>query len=184
MSAARRPDFDDGWSASDQGYSHVTIDAFFPIDLETGLLNRNGLIDSIHRSTLWWKRRREQFAVLAVYVPGVEKVASGRRPELISHLAATVAATMREIDEAGRVDDATYVVVLRDFQREGIPSVVDRVRTAIGAVADDPGFDPAPHFGFCLVGSGDRVPAAYLDAAIGAARRAGSDPVVVGFSES
>lgn len=94
-------------------------------------------------------------------------------------LAATVAATMRRVDEAGRIDDATYVVVLRDFHREGITEITDRIRTSIIAAADQKEFDPAPRLGFCLVNSGDLIPSAYLDAAIDAAHRAAAEPVVV-----
>lgn len=183
MSKSKRLDGGKPQPDSHEKSPRDTIDAYFPIDLETGLLNRNGLIDSIHRSTLWWKRRREHFAVLAVYLPGVEEVAPAHRPPLIRHLAATVAATMREVDETGRVDDATYVVVLRDFHSGGITSITDRIRNSIGAAADQPGFNPAPRLGFCLVGSDDLIPSAYLDAAIDAAHRAAFEPVVIKGSD-
>ena len=42
------------------------IDSFLSVDIDTGLLNRNGLIDAVKRARLWWDRRREPFGVMAV----------------------------------------------------------------------------------------------------------------------
>jgi hypothetical protein len=44
---------------------------------------------------LWWDRRREQFEVLAVYLPWVEEVAPAERPALVRQLAATMSAKDR-----------------------------------------------------------------------------------------
>jgi GGDEF domain-containing protein len=158
-----------------------TLDAFLPLDVDTGLLNRNGLIEAIRRCTLWWDRRREQFAVLAVYLPEVDNVADEDRPGLVRHLAATVAATLRQVDEAGRIDDATYVVVLRDFNREGISPITERIRLSVSTASDDqPDFTPMPRLGLCLVQSGDRfAPSAYLDVAIEASHKAAGEMAVV-----
>jgi GGDEF domain-containing protein len=150
------------------------MDAFLPLDIDTGLLNRNGLIEALRRCLLWWHRRREYFAVLVVHLPEIANSALEERPALVRHISATVAATLRAVDEAGRLDDATYVVVLRDFRREGVSVVAERIAASLRAAAGDiSGSGPEPRMGICLVS--DRkgfVPGHYLDAAAEAATEA------------
>jgi GGDEF domain-containing protein len=158
-----------------------TIDAFLPLDIDTGLLNRNGLIEAIRRCTLWWERRREHFAVLAVHLPGIERSDNGDRASMAGHFAATIAASLRSVDEAGRLDNATFAVVLRDFHREGVNVVSERIGNALRVAAEEylgTGFEP--QIGLCLVASREPyVPSHYLDAAVAAAKQAGGQPQVI-----
>jgi GGDEF domain-containing protein len=147
------------------------MDAFLPLDIDTGLLNRNGVIEAVRRCLLWWHRRREYFAILVVHLPEISNATPEERPALVRHISATIAATMRAVDEAGRLDDATYVIVLRDFRREGVAVVAERIGASLRAAAGDvTASQPQPRMGICLVADREGfVPGHYVDAAFEAA---------------
>jgi len=53
----------------------LSLDVLTPVDLATGLLNRNGLLEAIENAARWMERRREQFGVVAIMVPGIQDLA-------------------------------------------------------------------------------------------------------------
>jgi GGDEF domain-containing protein len=151
-----------------------TIDAFIPVDVDTGLLNRNGLIDSIKRACLWWERRREPFGVLVLQIPGLAFAPSEQRQPLAMIVANSMIGTLRAVDDSGRLNESTYAAVLRDFVREGGPIVAARLRTALRtALGAEQGIATDLRIGMSVVVEGTtREPSHYLDVASQAAEQA------------
>jgi GGDEF domain-containing protein len=159
-----------------------TIDNFIPVDVDTGLLNRNGLIESIKRAALWWERRREPFGVLVVQIPGLSDVPMEQKHDLAMAVADTMLATLRAVDDTGRLEETTYAAVMREFEQAGGPIVAARLRTALRvALGAIPGAGDEVRIAMSVVVEGHvREPSHYLDIAIEAANQAHSDlPKVV-----
>ena len=114
------------------------IDSFLSVDIDTGLLNRNGLVEAVKRARLWWDRRREPFGVMAVRFPDMVGLNRTVANELAARIAATMCDTGRAVDDAGRIDDRTFIMVLREFQRQGAMTVVSRMRIALREAIADP----------------------------------------------
>lgn len=154
-----------------------TIDNFIPVDVDTGLLNRNGLIDSIKRAALWWERRREPFGVLVVQIPGLAEAPVEQKHELAIAVADTMLSTLRAVDDTGRIEETTYAAVMREFEQAGGAIVAARLRTALrAALGAVPGAGDEVRIAMSVVVEGQvREPSHYLDVAIEAANQALSD---------
>src|SRR3990172_12659883 len=86
----------------------LSLDVLTPVDLATGLLNRNGLLEAIENAARWMERRREQFGGGAIMVPGIQDLADDMaRANAIRHLGASLAAAVRAVADGGRPDDST-----------------------------------------------------------------------------
>jgi len=152
------------------------IDSFVSVDLDTGLLNRNGLIDAVKRARLWWDRRREPFGVMAVRFPDMVDLDHAKAIDLASRIAATLYETGRAVDDVGRVDDRTFIMVLREFQRQGAMTVVSRMRIALREAIADSSLTGDLRFGLVVAIEGDSSsPEHYIDMAVSAAEKAESD---------
>ncbi|HSL26524.1 MAG TPA: GGDEF domain-containing protein [Acidimicrobiia bacterium] len=152
------------------------IDSFVSVDIDTGLLNRNGLIEAIKRARLWWDRRREPFGVMAIRFPGMVDVAPDVARELAVRIATALSDTGRAVDDTGRIDDQTFVMVLREFQRHGAVTVVSRMRTAVREAVADPALTADLRFGLVVAIEGDGARSEdYLDLALTAAEQATPD---------
>ena len=123
------------------------IDSFLSVDIDTGLLNRNGLVEAVKRARLWWDR-----------------------------IAASMYDTGRAVDDTGRIDERTFVMVLREFQRHGAMTVVSRMRTALREAIADPLVTGDLRFGLVVAIEGDSSsPEDYINMAIAAAEQAAPD---------
>jgi GGDEF domain-containing protein len=152
------------------------IDSFLSVDIDTGLLNRNGLIEAVKRARLWWDRRREPFGVMAVRFPDMVGLSRSVSNELASRIAATMCDTGRAVDDAGRIDDRTFIMVLREFQRQGAMTVVSRMRIALREAIADPLVTGDLRFGLVVAVEGDASsPDDYISLAIAAAEQASPD---------
>lgn len=152
------------------------VDSFVSVDLDSGMLNRNGLIDAIKRARLWWDRRREPFGVMAIRFPYMIGLHPDVARELATPIASALADTGRAVDDTGRLDPHTFVVVLREFQRQGAITVVSRMRTAIRQAIADPAITGDLRFGFVVAVEGEGVePEDYLRMAVEAAATATPD---------
>jgi GGDEF domain-containing protein len=149
------------------------VDSFVSVDLDTGLLNRNGLIEAIKRARLWWDRRREPFGVMVIRFPGIVDLAPEAARQLAVRIATALSDTGRAVDDTGRIDQRTFVMVLREFQRHGAVTVVSRMRTAVREAVADPALTADLRFGLVVAIEGDGVRAEdYLDMALAAADQA------------
>lgn len=114
----------------------LTLEVVGTVDLESGIHNRNGLLESVERSRKWQARRGDIFGMMVVRFPDmpVPLHPGENDADLVRHVAATVAAGVREVDDVGRVDEITYGAVLADLQPGAIVAVVDRVERLIGSL--------------------------------------------------
>lgn len=152
------------------------VDSYLSVDLDTGLLNRNGLIESINRARLWWDRRREPFGVMAIWLPDMINLPSEVASDLAIPIAGALSDTGRAVDDTGRLDAHTFAVVLREFQRQGAITVVSRMRTAIRQAVGDPAITGDLRFGFVVAVEGEAAgPEDYLRMAVAAAEAATPD---------
>ena len=152
------------------------IDSFLSIDIDTGLLNRNGLIDAVKRARLWWDRRREPFGVLAVRFPEMLRITEGEGNDFATRIAATLYDAGRAVDDIGRIDASTFILVLREFQRHGAMTVVSRLRIALREAMADPSLTSDLRFGLVVAVEGEAPsPDEYIDMAVAAAEKAAPD---------
>lgn len=112
----------------------LTLDVVGTIDLHTGILNRNGLLESLERGRRWMARRGDIFGAVVVIFPEMPELDSSDPEDIetIKHLAATIGAGVREVDEVGRIDDLTYAASLADLKPGAIHVVADRVTHLLG----------------------------------------------------
>lgn len=113
----------------------LTLDVVGTIDLYSGILNRNGLLESLERGRRWMARRGDIFGAVVAVFPEM-RVLDPTDPddlEVIKHLAATVGAGVREVDEVGRLDDRTFGASLADLKPGAIHIVADRVTQLLSA---------------------------------------------------
>ena len=154
----------------------VIIDSFLSVDIDTGLLNRNGLIEAVKRARLWWDRRREPFGVLAVRFSDMVGLDREQANDLATRIATTMYDTGRAVDDTGRIDERTFVMVLREFQRHGAMTVVSRMRTALRESIADPLITGDLRFGLVVAIEGDSSsPDDYINMAVAAAEEAAPD---------
>jgi len=152
------------------------IDSFLSVDIDTGLLNRNGLVDAVKRASLWWERRREPFGVMAVRFSDMVGLGREEANELASRIAACMNDTGRAVDDTGRIDERTFIMVLREFRRQGAMTVVSRMRIALREAIADPLVTGDLRFGLVVAIEGDAsTPEDYINMAVAAAEQAAPD---------
>lgn len=107
----------------------LVMDVVGTTDLATGISNRNGVLEAIERGRRWMNRRGDMFGVLVVRFPNMPRLDLDNPDdvELIKHLAASIGAGVREVDEVGRLDDLTFASILADIRPGSIAVVANRV---------------------------------------------------------
>jgi GGDEF domain-containing protein len=113
---------------------------------------------------------------MVIVIPAI----ADRTPEEAASLARLVSLALsdagRAVDDTGRLDDHTFAVVLREFQRHGAPTVTSRMRTTLRHAIADPEITAEIKFGLVVAVEGDGArPEDYLDLAAEAARTARSE---------
>jgi GGDEF domain-containing protein len=152
------------------------IDSFLSVDIDTGLLNRNGLVDAVKRASLWWERRREPFGVMAIRFSDMVGLSRDQANDLASRIAASMYDTGRAVDDTGRIDERTFIMVLREFRRHGAMTVVSRMRIALREAIADPLVTGDLRFGLVVAIEGDSsTPDDYINMAVAAAEQAAPD---------
>lgn len=117
-----------------------TLDVVGTVDLDTGLLNRNGIFESIQRAQRWLVRRGDVYGVLYVRFPDLD-VSNTSDPsylELMKHLAATIGAGVRDVDEVGRAADNSFAAVLANLEPGALQTVAERVLKLLRQVIEAP----------------------------------------------
>ncbi|HSJ28374.1 MAG TPA: hypothetical protein VLB67_09190, partial [Acidimicrobiia bacterium] len=102
-----------------------------------GILNRNGILDALERGQRWLSRRGDIYGVLVVTFPSLvaEAVHGSESTEFRTHVAATIAAAVRDVDSVGRVDERTFAAVLADLNPGAIEIVAVRLRELLDRMA-------------------------------------------------
>jgi GGDEF domain-containing protein len=117
-----------------------TLDVVGTVDLDTGLLNRNGIFESIQRAQRWLVRRGDIYGVLYVMFPDLD-VSNTSDPsylEMMKHLAATIGAGVRDVDEVGRAADNAFAAVLANLEPGALHIVAERVEKMLLQVTQAP----------------------------------------------
>ncbi|MEX0698562.1 MAG: diguanylate cyclase [Acidimicrobiia bacterium] len=154
----------------------AVVDSFLSIDVDSGLLNRNGLLEAIKRASLWWDRRREPFGVMAIRMPRLADLDPAAVPDVMARVANALSDTGRAVDDIGKVDESTFVLVLREFHRHGATAVVSRMRIALRQSIANPGLTDDIRFGLVVaVETGSHQPTDYLQDALNASLEATPD---------
>lgn len=111
----------------------LTMEVVGTTDLDAGVLNRTGVLESLERGRRWMARRGDIYGLLVARFPLLRRLdpADPGDLELIKHLAATIGAGVREVDEVGRIDDLTYAATLQDLKPGTIRIVVERVQALL-----------------------------------------------------
>lgn len=107
----------------------LTLEVVGTIDLDSGILNRNGVLDALERGKKWLARRGDIYGLLIVRFPVAQLDTLGRRDEIDfrKHVAAVIGAAIRDVDSVGRVDDHTFAAVLSDLNPGAIEIVANRL---------------------------------------------------------
>lgn len=119
------------------GRLELQLHVLTTVDTLTGLANRNGVLDSIEGAVARHQRMEEPFAVVGFRFPELVGLARVHDPdeyaETMRHLAAMLAAGLRNVDTVGRTDEDAFATVLANIVATDIPIVVDRTLAAIAA---------------------------------------------------
>ena len=108
----------------------MTLEVVGTIDLDSGILNRTGVLDALERGQRWLTRRGDIYGLVVVSFPSLSSEVSGgvEAPEFRTHVAATMGAAVREVDSVGRIDVRTFAAVLADLNPGAIEVVAERMR--------------------------------------------------------
>lgn len=161
----------------------LTLAVVGTMDLDVGVLNRNGVLDAIDRARKWQTRRGDVFGILVVRIPDIadsETDAVAAR-EVAENVAAVLAAGLREVDSVGRCAETTYAGVLSDLQPDSIPIVAMRLDAVFRHLVEtDPGFGASYGIGAIEVHGGNETPVELLDRTTSMATEAIDDRPSVG----
>jgi hypothetical protein len=160
----------------------LTLEVVGTTDLEAGILNRTGVLESLERGRRWMARRGDIYGLVVARFPMLRTLDPSNPVdlELIKHLAATIGAGVREVDEVGRIDDLTYAATLQDLKPGTIRIVVERLQSLLSKTLTS-----TPDVGHFKIGAVEVLNAGHtsgtvLDAGIRMADQAAVDGAGVG----
>lgn len=157
----------------------LLLDVQATIDLATGLLNAQGMLEPIKGAMDRLGRHQESCALCLVDVPGFEAASTKTRDAAMAHAGALLAASLRGVDRVGRLGESAFLVVLPQLTEEFVGVVLERMSNSLGVVpydGPDGPIDMSPAFTVVLSPTEpvaaesllDEVAAARVDAAPGA----------------
>jgi GGDEF domain-containing protein len=122
------------------------------VDPDTGLLNRNGIVEAIDTALQRHDRLEERFAVVVVGLRHASRRLREADPEEIRHVSALLQASIRALDRAGRLDETTFAVVLNLTGVAEPMAPVDRILAALrgASIVEPPGEEPDLRVGLVL----------------------------------
>lgn len=160
----------------------ITLEVVGTTDLDAGILNRTGILESLERGRRWMARRGDIYGLVVARFPLLRPLnpSDPADLELIQHLAATIGAGVREVDEVGRIDELTYAATLQDLKPGTVRVVVDRISTLLRNTVVS-----MPDLGHFKIGAVEVLNAGHtsgtvLDAAIRMADQSSSDGHSIG----
>jgi len=104
-------------------------------DSITGLANRTGIVDSIEMALHRLVRMGEPFAVVGVRFAALAGLDLTRdRLDAVRDLGALLAACLRDVDQVGRLDETTFMVILANVPTDHVATVTDRTTATIRAM--------------------------------------------------
>lgn len=157
----------------------TTLEVVGPVDIETGMLNRTGILDALERGRHWLTRRGDIYGLVIVWFPDLpESLRSGiDGVEFRTHVAATLGAAVREVDSVGSLTADTFAAVLADLNAGALPIVTERIRGLVDRLVSG-----NRHLARAAIGAVEvlapRASGAVLEAAAELAKGAGSEPTL------
>lgn len=112
----------------------LTLDVVGTMDLDTAILNHNGIVEALERARRWQTRRGDIYGFLIAMFP---TPLSETDTSLVRRVAATIGAGLREVDEVGRIDGGSFAAVLGDLQPGAIDVVARRVSALLGILVSE-----------------------------------------------
>jgi GGDEF domain-containing protein len=111
----------------------LVLEVVGTVDVETGMLNRTGILDALERGQRWLVRRGDIYGLIVVRFPRLaDEVLQGEDAvEFRIHVAATIGAAVRDVDSVGRIDDRTFAAVLADLNPGAIDIVAGRLQALL-----------------------------------------------------
>lgn len=108
----------------------MTLAVVGTVDLDTGMLNRTGILEALERGQRWLARRGDIYGAVVVRFPTLrtDRVDGENGVEFRKHVTATIGAAVRDVDDVGRVDDHTFAAVLADLNPGAIDVVTNRLQ--------------------------------------------------------
>lgn len=108
----------------------TTLAVVGPVDIDSGTLNRTGILDALERGRHWLIRRGDVYGLVVVRFPELaEHLRSGTDAvEFRTHVTATLGAAVREVDSVGSVAEDAFAAVLADLNAGALPVVVNRIQ--------------------------------------------------------
>lgn len=163
----------------------LLLDVQATIDLATGMLNAQGMLEPIQAAMDRLARLDETFGLCLVDIPGVLGHPAEDRDGAMRHAGALLAATLRGLDRVGRLGEASFMLVLSQVTEDTVGVVLDRVSGSIGVLpyeSDHGPLDLTPTFTVVLNPAEPVEPEAMLDA-IASARSSAApgSPAIVRF---
>lgn len=115
----------------------VTLEVVGTIDLDSGILNRTGVLDALERGQKWLTRRGDIFGLIVVSFPALtgEVMVGDEAVEFRTHVTATMGAAVRDVDSVGRIDNRTFAAVLADLKPGAIEIVAARMKDLLDRLA-------------------------------------------------
>jgi diguanylate cyclase (GGDEF)-like protein len=121
----------------------LQLEVLSTVDGATGLLNRNGIVDTLDLALHRLRRQREPFAVISAIFDVLERGRDHDPDEMesaLQHVAALFKTALRQMDRIGRLDGALFVAILPltgsapDYQRalDRLASVLSAAPVVIG----------------------------------------------------
>lgn len=155
----------------------TTLAVVGPVDVETGTLNRTGILDALERGRHWLIRRGDIYGLVVVWFPDLPEPlhAGPEGVEFRTHVTATLGAAVREVDSVGSVSPDTFAAVLADLNAGALPIVTQRIRGLVDRlISGNRDLDRAAIGGIEVLAP--KASGAVLDKAADLARGAGSEP--------
>ena len=148
------------------------LDVQATIDIPTGMLNAQGMLEPIQSAMARLVRTAESFAICVIDFPGLSGQPIGVRDAAMNHLGALLSVVTRRIDRVGRLSATTFLVVMPQMVEEAVDVVLSRIESSFGAMpyeSTDGLIDLGPAFTLLLSPTDPMEPEPVLDA-IAAAR--------------
>lgn len=92
------------------------------LDVETGVRNVAGVIESVVRADRWLRRRGDRYGVVVIDV-----VPSPSASDWLHELSALLASGVRDVDEVGRLDEHRFCVIAFDVRPQSVRIVAERI---------------------------------------------------------
>ena len=107
-------------------------------DAMTGALNHAGFMDALRRDVLRSQRYKHAFSLMRVDIDFFKRINDGYGhavgDAVIASLANTVNATLRNVDNLGRVSGASFAIGLPDTPLDATEQLAERIRERIAGI--------------------------------------------------